>query len=132
MLCFFFGHTLFPDSCLKIFLSGARFAKNFVSELLVFGLCAQLVFFGVILPMVLLYCVGFFSRQLPEFFFPRRAFYEQLSGVNFRFKAPLSVRCVLVMFCPGFGIIIWVFSPERCLNFFCFPRRASVRGMSFA
>ena len=44
--------------------------------------------------------------------------YGQFSGVNFWFKALLFVHCVLVLFGLGFGILIWLFSPESCLEKF--------------
>ena len=52
-----------PESCLKKFSScQVRVLEEiFGSELLVFCLCVQLVFFGVVLPMFLFYCVASFS-----------------------------------------------------------------------
>ena len=42
--------------------------KTFGSKLLDFSFCVRLVFFGLVLPMFLLYYVALFSRKLPEKF----------------------------------------------------------------
>ena len=52
-------------------------------------------------------------------------FYVQFSGVNFWFKAFLSVRCVLMLFCLSFGIITWLLmSPESRVKNILLPRGA--------
>ena len=76
--------------------------------------------------------VWLFSPEscLKKFSCSRRAFYEHFSRVSSRFKALLSVRCILVLTCLGFGIIVWSFSPESCLKNSLVPRRAFYEQLS--
>ena len=62
MLCVFFLASFISRPSPENFpLVRRAFREKFIgSELLILGLCVQFVFFGVILPMVLLYCVVFF------------------------------------------------------------------------
>ena len=79
-----------------------------------------------VLCVLVLCCLGFGiivwlflpENSLKNSLVPRRAFYEHFSGVSSRFKALLSVRCILVLICLGFGIIVSSFSPESCLKQF--------------
>ena len=63
LLCLCFSFIMlpcFPESCLKKNSCQVRVLEDF------FCLGVQLVFFGVVLPMFLLYYVALFSRKLPE------------------------------------------------------------------
>ena len=85
----------------------------FGSELLFFSLCVRLVFFGVVLPMFLLYYVALFSRKpLEKFSSCQVRFLGEIFGSEFLFLAFVSGWCFLVLFCLCFCFIMWHCSPE--------------------
>ena len=91
---------------------------NFGGELLVFCLCVQLMFFGVVFPMFLLYYVACFSRKLPQKFSSCqvRILEEVFGSELFVFFAFVSGCCFLVLFCLCFSFIMLPGSPESCLK----------------
>ena len=100
-----------------LFLSGARFAKNFGSELLVLAFCVRSVFFGGVSSMFLLYCAGTFSRKLPgKILFLSGARFAKKSGANFWFWPFVSGQSFLVVFRLCFRFIVLEHSPESCLK----------------
>ena len=114
--CFcFIAWRCSPESCLKNYpILRSAFRENFGSELLVFGVCALSIFFGV-LPMFLLHCMALFPREPSEniilFLGPC---FEKIFGCEL--LVFVLCRYSLVMFCLCFCFIAWRCSPESRLK----------------